>query len=291
MTGHAAILLAPRESFLPLAREQAMAYLCPEGGCGACRVCHLIQAGDHPDVLYLSPDGTSIKIGQVRGLLEELAVKPYMGERRLVVILSADLMTEQAQNALLKTIEEPAPGCGFLLLAESREKLLPTIRSRCGTIRRDGGRIEQGLCLAARVMGRDEGEAALWQRDMEEKGPLYTAWEDGKKALYLGFSQKYSMMEEVLSESKADGETLLDCMASQAAHLLLVKAGTQPLDPQMEELFRVFPGDGYIAARIVERIQTAGRMHSAHVGKRGYLQWLSLAVMEELDEDRSRCKI
>ena len=175
MTGHAAILLAPRESFLPLAREQAMAYLCPEGGCGACRVCHLIQAGDHPDVLYLSPDGTSIKIGQVRGLLEELAVKPYMGERRLVVILSADLMTEQAQNALLKTIEEPAPGCGFLLLAESREKLLPTIRSRCGTIRRDGGRIEQGLCLAARVMGRDEGEAALWQRDMEEKGPLYTA--------------------------------------------------------------------------------------------------------------------
>ena len=110
MTGHAAILLAPRESFLPLAREQAMAYLCPEGGCGACRVCHLIQAGDHPDVLYLSPDGTSIKIGQVRGLLEELAVKPYMGERRLVVILSADLMTEQAQNALLKTIEDPAPG-------------------------------------------------------------------------------------------------------------------------------------------------------------------------------------
>jgi hypothetical protein len=289
--GHAAILLAPRESFPSLAREQAMAYLCPKGGCGDCRICRLIQAGDHPDVIRLSPDGATIKISQVRALMEELAVKPYMGDGRLVVILSADLMTEQAQNALLKTIEEPAPGCGFLLLAESRDKLLPTIRSRCGTIRRDGGKRDQGLCLAARVMGRDEGEAALWQRDMEDKGPLYTAWEDGKKALYLGFSRKYSMMEEVLSESKADGEALLGCMAGQASHLLLAKTGAQPLDPQMEELFEAFPGDGYLAARIVECIQTAERMHSAHVGRRGYMQWLSLAVMEELDEDRSRCKI
>ena len=82
------------------------------------------------------------------------------------------------------------------------------------------------------------------------------------------------MMGEVLSESKADGETLLDCMASQAAHLLLVKAGTQPLDPQMEELFRVFPGDGYLAARIVERIQTVKLSFDRTTGQRSAITHL-----------------
>ena len=289
MIGHAGILSAPKESHRALALHEAKAALCAEGGCGSCRVCHLIETGQHPDVIYVEPDGASIKIGQVRSLISELSIRPYLGEGRFVAILSADLMTEQAQNALLKTIEEPNAGCRFLLFCESRDRLLPTIRSRCSTVRPPVERAAEDLCYAARVMGRDAGERALWQRDFAEEGPLNTAWEAGKKALYLGFSKKYSMMEETLTESRGEESVVLQSMEAMMAYLLKRKThAIEEAVPELARLEKAFLYDGYTAARIMELIQTAERMSAAHVGKRGYYEWLSLAVMEEIDENRSR---
>ena len=86
--------------------------------------------GDHPDLVVVVPDGKQIKIDQIREVSEYAYLKPT-GRRKVIVIDEAEKMNPQAQNALLKTLEEPPPDTLFILITSDKEKLLPTIRSRC----------------------------------------------------------------------------------------------------------------------------------------------------------------
>jgi DNA polymerase-3 subunit delta' len=100
--------------------------------CGACAACTRIARGIHPDVLLLEPgDNASIKIDQVRDVIERAAYRPFEGRRRVVIIDAADTLVAAAQNALLKTLEEPPPASVFVLLTSRPDMLLPTVRSRC----------------------------------------------------------------------------------------------------------------------------------------------------------------
>lgn len=101
--------------------------------CGVCRGCHLAQIGTHPDITVIAPeDGKkNITVPQIRALRTEAYVKPHMADRRVFVIDKADSMNEQAQNALLKVLEEPPADIIFILIAESAAALLDTIISRC----------------------------------------------------------------------------------------------------------------------------------------------------------------
>jgi len=90
-----------------------------------------LYSHNHPDFLRIFPNDSAIKIFQIRDCLQELSVRPYEGGRRAVVFFHADKMTIQAQNCLLKTLEEPPFGTSFLLLCQRASMLLPTIRSRC----------------------------------------------------------------------------------------------------------------------------------------------------------------
>jgi len=117
---------------LALARAANCLRSLPDGdACGACTACRKVAAGVHPDVLVLTPEGGTIRIEQVRALREEVSRRPYEGRRRVVLLDPAEALTEQAQNALLKTLEEPAGATTFLLLARRAEGLLPTVVSRC----------------------------------------------------------------------------------------------------------------------------------------------------------------
>lgn len=86
---------------------------------------------DYVDITQVRPDGKSIGVDEVRRIVSEANVMPFEGSRKVILIYSAELMTAQAQNALLKTIEEPPAGVYFILLTRSLDSLLPTIRSRC----------------------------------------------------------------------------------------------------------------------------------------------------------------
>ena len=101
--------------------------------CGECRGCHLAEIGTHPDITVIAPeDGKkNITVAQIRALRTEAYVKPHMAVRRVFVIDKADTMNEQAQNALLKVLEEPPADIIFILIAESAAALLDTIISRC----------------------------------------------------------------------------------------------------------------------------------------------------------------
>lgn len=101
--------------------------------CGACRGCHLAEIGTHPDITVTAPeDGKkNIAVAQIRALRNEAYIKPHMAAKRVFVIDRADTMNEQAQNALLKVLEEPPGDIIFILIAESAASLLDTIISRC----------------------------------------------------------------------------------------------------------------------------------------------------------------
>lgn len=107
--------------------------------CGACRACGRISRGVHADVIVVEPGDTgAIKVDAVRGVVEQAAFRPFEGRRRVVVVDDADRLVAEAQNALLKTLEEPPPASVFLLVTHRPHLLLPTVRSRCPEIRFGG---------------------------------------------------------------------------------------------------------------------------------------------------------
>jgi DNA polymerase III subunit delta' len=113
------------------ARAFAAALLCPDQGCGQCPSCHQVAAGGHADLLLVRPDGLSYGVRLTRDLVLRAAAAPVYGRWRVVLFEDADRATEQAANALLKAIEEPAPRTVWLLCAPSADDLPTTIRSRC----------------------------------------------------------------------------------------------------------------------------------------------------------------
>jgi DNA polymerase-3 subunit delta' len=104
--------------------------------CGECASCRRIARGVHADVIMLEPGDTgAIKTDTVRGVIDRANYRPFEGRRRVVIIDEADALMEAAQNALLKTLEEPPRASVFILVSSMPDALLPTIRSRCRPLR------------------------------------------------------------------------------------------------------------------------------------------------------------
>jgi DNA polymerase-3 subunit delta' len=132
---HAWLFTGPPGSGRSLAaRAFAAAVLCDRRGCGECPSCRQVAAGSHADLLLVRPDGLSYGVRQTRDLVLRAATAPVCGRWRVVLFEDADRATEQAANALLKAIEEPAPRTIWLLCTPSATDLPTTIRSRCRLI-------------------------------------------------------------------------------------------------------------------------------------------------------------
>lgn len=119
------------------AKELAKMILCEadKKACGNCSSCIKFDSGNHPDFVFVdSEDGKSIKIGQIRLMQENIAEKPIVSSNKVFVINNSDLMTTEAQNCLLKTLEEPPEYATIILIASNESKLLNTIKSRCTKI-------------------------------------------------------------------------------------------------------------------------------------------------------------
>ncbi|MCI6637288.1 MAG: DNA polymerase III subunit delta' [Lachnospiraceae bacterium] len=117
----------------------AMTLQCAEHGtepCGKCASCRKALGGNHPDIIYVTHEKpNSVGIDEIREqLVEDVQIRPYESRYKIYIVEEAGKMTPQAQNALLKTIEEPPEYAVIMLLADNPEILLPTIRSRCVTL-------------------------------------------------------------------------------------------------------------------------------------------------------------
>lgn len=134
------------------ARRLAQCLFCTEipdaelDACGKCSACRQLQADSHPDFIFVNcPEDKNIFPIELiigprenrgrEGLCYELSLRPISGQRKIVVLDDADLMNAESANAFLKTLEEPPSYATIILLAASRESLLPTIQSRCQVIR------------------------------------------------------------------------------------------------------------------------------------------------------------
>ena len=140
---HAYLLVGPPHvGKMTLALNLAQSVNCLQGPgapCGQCVQCTRIKLGHHADVRILSlgqgdpegPSRTVIGISDVKEILRQVHLKPFEGTSSVIIIDSAELMSEEAANAILKTLEEPPPQVLILLLTTDEESMLATIRSRC----------------------------------------------------------------------------------------------------------------------------------------------------------------
>ncbi len=137
---HAYLISGEKDSGkMMLAKRFAAALLCENhkttGGdaCGVCHSCKQIAGDNHPDVIYVSHEKpNTISVDDIRVQVNhDIMTKPYASDHKIYIIDEAEKMNEQAQNAILKTIEEPPSYGMIILLASNAASFLPTIRSRC----------------------------------------------------------------------------------------------------------------------------------------------------------------
>lgn len=113
--------------------QEGESHQLPDAPCGLCAGCTQVRAQTHADCLWVSPElqGGQIKIDQIREVIHFMHQTAKQGGARVVIIEPVEAMNDAAQNALLKTLEEPGDGAQFILISHSAQGVLPTITSRC----------------------------------------------------------------------------------------------------------------------------------------------------------------
>lgn len=213
----------------------ARALLCRSNAarpCGLCSSCRQFESGNHPDVIRVEPD-KSITVEMVREIIAHLGVKPYEGERHVVIIRQADKMTPQAQNALLKTLETPPGNDVFFLVSSNMTALLPTIISRCRIVRTHYleeqeavGALEahgvtgERACLLARLAQGSVGRAL----ELNASQDWWQLRERVLKSLdMLHEKQDVGMAALPLAEGREQANTILDIMELYARDLMVIQ--------------------------------------------------------------------
>ena len=200
--------------------------------CGVCRECRRFESRTHPDALFPAPAPRekTIKIDALRGMIDTLSRHSLEGGRRVVVLDNAERMTPQAQNCLLKTLEEGAADTYFLLTADAETALLPTVRSRCRCVRFSPWpeeRIEKELLRRGTDPARARDlsrycEGSLGRAlQMEQDESYWAARETVRRSFLSVFSPRDAASASALLKDQKDaGDKLLDILEQQIRDML-----------------------------------------------------------------------
>ena len=299
---------APQSGKKMLAEAFAMTLLCEQrdadtgDACGQCPVCRKIRSRNHPDVLYLRHEKpNTISVGDVREQIgDSIAIRPYSSRYKIYIVDEAEKMNVQAQNALLKTLEEPPSYAVLLLLTAHADSFLPTIRSRCVTLR-------------LRTIREDRITGLLTERyqipSYEAKRCAAFAMGNAGRAVYLASSQEFQelvrivtgQMERIaktrdgelalfadeLAEYRDYTDEYLDLLLFWFRDVMLCKyTGGHPrllFDKQKETLYaQAESADDAGLSGIFTSIERARRRIGANVNRELTLELLLLDIKEAL---------
>jgi DNA polymerase-3 subunit delta' len=239
--------------------------------CGTCAQCVRIARGVHPDVLVVEPgDSGTIKIDQIRDVVDRSSYRPFEGKRRVVLVDEADALVPPAQNALLKTLEEPPPSSIFILATARPDALLPTVRSRCIRLTfAAGGREEvdaDAAAVAQRVLAQTAAPAgsAVGQR-----------LDAAKELLTNTGGSSASDREQVSAHLKAMASLLRDIEVISTR-----AAGTELANPALQSAIeRLAPAyHGERGVRAFAAIDEALEAIERNVGIKVVADWLVLQL-------------
>jgi DNA polymerase III subunit delta' len=266
--------------------------------CGACASYTRIARGVHADVLVVEPGDTgAIRIEQIRDVVDRAGYRPFEGRRRVVAIDAADALGLPAQDAILKTLEEPPPASVFVLITDRPDVLLPTVRSRCQRLRfgplspsevaavliREAGMSPAEAHAAAAASGGSIGraiagaeEGAMDARDVAARllqGVATTTDPrrrlDGAKLLTGGGSDRDELSRRLLALSSLVRD--LGLLGARADDRTLANAD---LKPRLQSLLTSYDGDRALRAySVIDRaLDALGRNASPKI----VADWLAL---------------
>ena len=250
--------------------------------CGVCPSCKKCESGMHPDIHYVRPEKNTIKIEQIRELNRTLSLASVEGGKKIAVIDPAGAMNESAQNALLKTLENPTGDTLFFLLTDTPGALLPTVVSRC-------------LQLRFRCLENDECVRVLKNRGIEEdRAQLLAALSQGSvgRAIEIDADEDYialrhrviDAVESVkkpadvlpamvrVGDAKGREKDVFEMLELWARDLMRVQNGAEPC--RREDKARLMQSK-YRGSVLLQRVMDARRRLSAN------LSWVN--VLETMD--------
>ena len=244
---HALILNGERHTGKEyMARIYAHTLQCERGGlkpCGECRSCKMASSGNHPDIITVTHEKpNSIGVDDIRlKLNDDILIKPYYSPRKIYIVPEASIMTEGAQNALLKTLEEPPGYALIILLADNKERLLPTILSRCVTLNIrpvDAGKIRDYLKNNKSIWGREADIAVAFARGSIGRAEMLSSSEEYISLMnsvteLLSHIRDISISEELdfikkISDNKETALDHLDVMEAWYRDILVYKSTGKP---------------------------------------------------------------
>ena len=273
--------------------------------CGICPACVQVQEGNHPDVITITPGKpvspdvkaglAGIPVDEIRHVISLVGQHTFVGGRRVVIIERAEKMNPPAQNALLKTLEEPLAGTVFLLLSESPELLLPTIVSRCRALKLHPWPDEQVLAaLSAHGVAAEMARQALAVSGGSIGRALAVAADEGYwqrrrdvMADFFGISSRVDVLKvsTAWKDRKEESDALLGDVEDMVRTLMLVRFGRQE-----EILLAEYPapwqrlareGELHAFMKLMDAVSEARRLRSNQVTWQAVVEQLLLSLMEE----------
>ncbi len=262
----------------------ARALLCrglEEKPCDGCPACKRYLSGNHPDVHRLVPE-KSIRVEEIRELIDALSVRAYEGGRHVVLIEEAHKMTPQAQNALLKTLETPPGDAVFFLMTDQMTSLLPTIISRCRIIRfsvleeadavrvltkhgmtgeraRLLSRLAQGSVGRALEMNQSEQYWKVREQVVRALGMLHAPEDVGVAALSIG-------------ENREQANIVMDVLELCARDIMVMQDSDG--DVIQTDIQDVLPTDRFSGAQMLQNVMEARKRLASNVSWQSVLEML-----------------